>query len=44
MEPFAVSGDIDVVALMEQLESTKSADRLNALIELGDGEKTQPPL
>jgi len=39
----AVSKDIDVVALMEQLESTKSADRLNALIELGDGRENSAP-
>ena len=39
----AVSKDIDVIALMEQLESTKSADRLNALIELGDGRENSAP-
>ena len=39
----AVSKDIDVVALMEQLESTKSTDRLNALIELGDGRENSAP-
>ena len=32
-----------MVALMEQLESTKSAERLNALIELGDGRENSAP-
>jgi HEAT repeat protein len=41
--PKAVSKDIDVAALMDQLTSDNSQDRLNALIELGDGRENAAP-
>jgi NADPH-dependent ferric siderophore reductase len=39
----AVSKEIDVVTLMEQLQSNRSEERLNALIELGDGRDNAAP-
>jgi hypothetical protein len=41
--PKAVAKDIDVAALMEQLMSDNGEDRLNALIELGDGRENAAP-
>jgi len=41
--PKAVAKDIDVAALMEQLMSDDSQERLNALIELGDGRENAAP-
>lgn len=41
--PKAVAKDIDVVALMEQLQSGEKQARFNALIELGDGRENAAP-
>ncbi len=41
--PKAVAKDIDVAALMDQLMSDNGDDKLNALIELGDGRENAAP-
>jgi HEAT repeat protein len=41
--PKVVAKDIDVAALMDQLMSDSVEDRLNALIELGDGRENAAP-
>lgn len=41
--PKPVAKDIDVAALMDQLMSDNGEDKLNALIELGDGRENAAP-
>ena len=41
--PDAVAKDIDVATLMDQLMSDDAENRLNALIELGDGRENEAP-